>query len=211
MNYVVKLKAPDAHCAVRDGETRFDVSFDKMRPRKSGPYEFSAFIGPDETGVFQLTFSPTEINIEPRYRLLKFPRKRGLQTHREMAAKIGVGLGSIRNHLDKLMAERFLQGLKTNRKLSDEGFHLLHDFWPDEFSYAEQSKFFQRIDIPFEQACPPNCPETGHWVDNPTKLPVCGCSTWTTIWTTVFSVHPLKGVDTEQTEHGVVEIEIRRT
>ena len=57
-----------------------------------------------------------------------------------MAAEIDVGVGSIRNHLDKLMAEGFLQGLKTDPKLSNEGFHLLHDFWPDEFSYAEQSK-----------------------------------------------------------------------
>ena len=66
-----------------------------------------------------------------------------------MAAEIDVGHGSIRNHLDKLMAEGFLQGLKTDPKLSDEGFHLLHDFWPDEFSYAEQFKFVQRIDMPF--------------------------------------------------------------
>jgi hypothetical protein len=66
MNYVLKLKGPDSDRPVRDGETRFEVSFDKMRARKPRPYEFSAFIGPDETGVFQLTFSPTEINIEPR-------------------------------------------------------------------------------------------------------------------------------------------------
>ena len=149
MNYVVKLKGPDSDRPVRDGETRFEVSFDKMRARKPRPYEFSAFIGPDETGVFQLTFSPTEINIEPRYRLLRFLGKRGLQTHREMAAEIEVGVGSIRNHLDKLLAEGFLQGLKTDPKLSNEGFHLLHDFWPDEFRYAEQSKFVQRDDIPF--------------------------------------------------------------
>jgi hypothetical protein len=37
MNYVVKLKALDAHRPVQGGKTMFDVSFDKMRARKPGP------------------------------------------------------------------------------------------------------------------------------------------------------------------------------
>jgi hypothetical protein len=37
-----------------------------------------------------------------------------------MAVEIDVGIGSIRNHLDKLIAEGVLQGLKADPKLSDE-------------------------------------------------------------------------------------------
>ena len=137
MNYVVKLTKPDSDRPVREGETRFEVSFDKMRARLPRPYEFSAFNGPDEAGVFQLTFNPTETNIEARYRLLRFIGKRGVLTHREMATAIDIGGGSIRNYLDKLMAEGFLEGLKSDPKISTEGLRLLHDFWPEEFSFTE--------------------------------------------------------------------------
>jgi len=149
MNYVVKLTKPDSDRPVRDGETRFEVSFDKMRARQPRPYEFSAFIGPDEAGVFQLTFNPTETNIEARYRLLRFIGKRGVLTHREMATAIDIGVGSIRNYLDKLMVEGFLEGLKAEPKISTEGLRLLHDFWPDEFSFTEQGRFVQSEDVPF--------------------------------------------------------------
>jgi archaellum biogenesis ATPase FlaH len=149
MNYVVKLTKPESDRPVRDGETRFEVSFDKMRARLPRPYEFSAFIGPDEAGVFQLTFNPTETNIEARYRLLRFIGKRGVLTHREMATAIDIGVGSIRNYLDKLMVEGFLEGLKSDPKISTDGLRLLHDFWPEEFSFTEQGRFVQSDDIPF--------------------------------------------------------------
>ena len=149
MNYVVKLTKPDSDRPVREGETRFEVSFDKMRARLPRPYEFSAFNGPDEAGVFQLTFNPTETNIEARYRLLRFIGKRGVLTHREMATAIDIGVGSIRNYLDKLMVEGFLEGLKSDPKISTEGLRLLHDFWPKEFSFNEQGRFVQSDDVPF--------------------------------------------------------------
>jgi len=152
MNFVIKLTRSDEQAPVRDGETRFEVSFDKMRAKKPRPYEFAAFLGPDEAGVFQLTFSPTETNIEPRYRLLRHIGKRGdcgMGTHREMAEAIEVGVGSIRNYLDKLLLEGFLAGQRAAPEISNEGWHLLNDFWPEEFSYTEQRRFVQEDDIPF--------------------------------------------------------------
>ena len=149
MNYVVKLTKPDSDRPVREGETRFEVSFDKMRARQPRPYEFSAFIGPDEAGVFQLTFNPTETNIEARYRLLRLIGKRGIQTYREMAQEIDVGHSSIGNYLAKLMTEGLLEGQRSDPKISSEGWHLLYDFWPDEFVYNEQYTFVQSDDVPF--------------------------------------------------------------
>jgi hypothetical protein len=158
MNYVVKLKAPDAHRAVRDGETRFDVSFDKMRPRKSGPYEFSAFIGPDETGVFQLTFSPTETNIEPQYRVLRFLGKLELQTHREIAGKIDVGVGSIQN-------------CQVRASICSMIFGQMSLVMPNNLNFSKGTM------CSFEQACPPDYPEISHRMDNRANPMVCGCST----------------------------------
>ena len=102
-----------------------------------------------EAGVFQFTFNPTETNIEARYRLLRFIGKPGVLTHREMAAAIDIGVGSIRNYLDKLMVEGFLEGLKSKPKISTEGLRLLNDFWPEEFSFTEQGRFVQSDDVPF--------------------------------------------------------------
>ena len=70
-------------------------------------------------------------------------------THREMAEAIEVGVGSIRNYLDKLLLEGFLAGQRAAPEISNEGWHLLNDFWPEEFSYTEQRGFVQEDEIPF--------------------------------------------------------------
>ena len=74
---------------------------------------------------------------------------RGVQKHREMAAAIDIGVGSIRNYLDTLMVEGFLEGLKSDPKISTEGLRLLHDFGLEEFSFTEQGRFVQSDDVPF--------------------------------------------------------------
>jgi len=47
------------------------------------------------------------------------------------------------------MVEGFLEGLKSDPKISTEGLSLLHDFWPEEFSFTEQARFVQSDDVPF--------------------------------------------------------------
>ena len=78
-----------------------------------------------------------------------FIGKRGVLTHREMATAVDIGVDSIRNYLDKLIVEGFLEGLKSDPKISTEGLRLLHDFWPEEFSFTEQGRFVQSDDVPF--------------------------------------------------------------
>ena len=41
------------------------------------------------------------------------------------------------------------EGLKSDPKISTEGLRLLHDFWPEEFSFTEQGRFVQSDDVPF--------------------------------------------------------------
>jgi hypothetical protein len=60
-----------------------------------------------------------------------------------------IGVGSIRNYLDKLMVEAFLAGLKSDPKISTGGLRLIYDFWPEEFSFTEQGRFVQSDDVPF--------------------------------------------------------------
>ena len=47
------------------------------------------------------------------------------------------------------MTEVLLGGQRSDPKISSEGWHLLHDFWPDEFVYNEQYTFVQSDDVPF--------------------------------------------------------------
>ena len=161
--------------------------------------------------MFQLTFNPTETNIEAQYRLLRFIGKRGVLTHREMATAIDIGVGSIRNYLDKLMVEGFLEGLKSNPKISTEGLRLLTTSGPKNLASLNRAGLSKATMCPSEQPCPSGRPSKDCRVDNPPSLRVLDCPTWTTIWTTVFKSTPLKGVDTEPTEHGVVEIKLLRT
>ena len=47
------------------------------------------------------------------------------------------------------MTEGLLEGQRSDPKISSEGWHLLYDFWPDEFVYNEQYTFVQSDDVPF--------------------------------------------------------------
>jgi len=51
--------------------------------------------------------------------------------------------------VSKLLLEGFLAGQRAAPQISNEGWHLLNDFWPEEFSYTEQRRFVQEDDIPF--------------------------------------------------------------
>ena len=66
-----------------------------------------------------------------------------------MAHEIDVGHSSIGNYLAKLMTEGLLEGQRSDPKISSEGWHLLHDYWPEEFAYNEQYTFVQSDDVPF--------------------------------------------------------------
>ena len=116
-------------------------------------------------------------------------------------AAIDIGVGSIRNYLDKLMVEGFLEGLKSDPKISTEGLRLLHDFWPEEFSFTEQGRFVQSDDVPFWTTVSIRSSIEGLSVGQPTLIAGFRLSNMDNHLDNSVQVHPLKEVDTEQPGH----------
>ena len=81
------------------------------------PSTFTVFIGPGFDGVYGLSFDATELNIEPRYRLLKHLAVEGGGTYREMGKAIAAAHTSIPNYLDKLIAEGMVKGSQRQMPL----------------------------------------------------------------------------------------------
>lgn len=150
MNYSIKLSQPNGDYPIREGETRFEVSLgDKIRAKRPNPMHFDVVLGPDESGLLKLSYNSGSVNIEPRYRLLRFIGQFGKKSYREMREKTDISTGSIGNYLTKLMSEGLLTGLKNDPKVSRDGHYLLHEYWPKEFPLDEQFEFIQPNDVPF--------------------------------------------------------------
>ena len=92
-----------------------------MRAKKLRPSTFTVSIGPGSDSVYALSFDATELNIEPRYRLLKHLAVEGGGTSREMGKAIAAAHTSIPNNLDKLIAEGMVKGSRKNPSITAEG------------------------------------------------------------------------------------------
>lgn len=119
-----------------------------MRAKKPRPSTFTVFIGPGSDGVYGLSFDATELNIEPRYRLLKHLAVEGGGTYREMGKAIAAAHTSIPNYLDKLIAEGMVKGSRKNPSITVEGNDLLEEFWPAQFK-TKGVPYVQTDDLPF--------------------------------------------------------------
>jgi hypothetical protein len=66
-----------------------------------------------------------------------------------MARELEMATGSIGGHLDKLLAEKLIEGAKASPKVTVYGRSLLHDYWPDEFVKPNELEFVQDDNCPF--------------------------------------------------------------
>ena len=150
MNYNIKLSHSSSEKPIREGETRFEVSLgDKVRARRPNPSTFDVILGPDESGLLQLSFNSGDLNIEPRYKLLKYIGKRGKGSYREMSQALDISTGSIGNYLQRLLKEGLLDGLKDDPRVTRDGHHLLNEYWPKDFPLDEQFEFVRPDEMPF--------------------------------------------------------------
>ena len=149
MDYVIKLEDPRKKNGKKESVVFsgacFDLSFDKCRGREPEPREFRVKLIASRDGTLRLVNDGEKMALEAKHHFLMMKQLYPDHGYSRIAQIIGVSKGSLTNYRKALVFDGLINP-GQHWKVTDKGFRLLADMFPQNFSNPDID---QTDDLPF--------------------------------------------------------------